>query len=269
MIEPQCSNDSDTFSDRPLSGAEAELVSELLKTLIRPDAVVEQVVAGDKFIAVTAGGRMGLASLLGAKPRENESSLPRNLIGQTAAQAAQYLMHSSPFAICLGLAALNASNTPDAATITKSNVSAESLIAKLAKQGIVGLVGHFPFTETLRQKVGKLHLFELKDVPGAVPKDQWETVLPQVDVMAVTATALLTRQMAYFLARASQARIIILGPTTPLTQALFQFGADYLCGSVVSDQQRVLKSIRAGFGFKAIKKHGGILFSQWTRKDVS
>lgn len=269
MIEHQYPNDSDTFSDRPLIGAESKLVNELLNTLIRPDAIVEQVVAGGKFIAVTAGGRMGLASLLGAKPRENESSLTRDLIGQTAAQAAQYLTHSSPFAICLGLAALNAANTPQPASVVKSDASAEFLIAKLAQDGIVGLVGHFPFTEALRQKVGKLHLFELKDVPGAVPKDQWETVLPQVDVMAVTATALLTRQMAYFLARADQAKIIILGPTTPFSQALFQFGADYLCGSVVTDQQRVLEGIRAGIGFKTLKKNGGILFSQWTRENVS
>jgi uncharacterized protein (DUF4213/DUF364 family) len=269
MIEPQCPKASDTSSDRPLNGAEGKLVNELLNTLIRPDAVVEQVVAGDKFIAVTAGGRLGLASLLGAEPREDESSLTRDLIGQTAAQAAQYLTHSSPFAICLGLAAVNASNTPDASPVVKSDASAESLIAKLAKDGIVGLVGHFPFTEALRQKVGKLHLFELKDVPKMVPKDQWETVLPQVDVMAVTATALLTRHMAYFLTRASHAKIVILGPTTPFSQALFQFGADYLCGSVVTDQQRVLKGIRAGIGFKAIKKNGGILFRQWTREDVS
>ena len=239
----------------------------ILQSLIRPDAVVEQVVAGPKFIAVIAGGRMGLSSLLGARPAENESDLTEKVIGETAAQVAEYLMHPSPFAICLGLAALNAANTLDPATIIESDAPAEALIAELGRGATVGLVGQFPFVEALRQKVGALHLFELRNVLGAVPRDMWETVLSRLDVLAVTGTALLTRQMAYYLTHGRQATTVVLGPTTPISQALFQFGADYLCGSVVTDHQRVLEGIRAGLPFKAVKKNGGVRFVRWTREN--
>ncbi len=77
----------------------------------------------------------------------------------------------------------------------------------------------------LLEKVG-IHLFELKSVPGAVPRDQWERVLAELDVFALTGTTLLTRSMGWFLSRASQAKIVILGPTTPFSQALISHGAN-------------------------------------------
>jgi len=66
-------------------------------------------------------------------------------------------------------------------------------------------VGEFPFAQSLKNRVGTFHLFELQDVPDAVPHDQWESVLAGLDVFALTGTALLTRKMASFLSRAPQA----------------------------------------------------------------
>ncbi len=51
--------------DLTLEGIEEDLVHAMLDAMERPDALVEQVVVGPKFIAVVAGGRMGMASLLG------------------------------------------------------------------------------------------------------------------------------------------------------------------------------------------------------------
>lgn len=253
----------------PLEGIERDLVDAMLKTLTRPGAVVEQVVAGPKFIAVIAGGRMGMASMLGARPAECETAMTEHVIGMTAAQVAEYLLRPSPFAVCFGLAALNAANAPDPAAVAGENTPAEALVAELGRNKVVGLVGQFPFVDALRDKVGALHLFELRDVPGAVPRDQWEAVLSGLDVLAVTGTALLTRQMGYYLTHAGQAVSVVLGPTTPLSQALFRFGADYLCGSVVTDPGRVLEGIRVGLPFRVIKKNGGIKFVRLTKDKKS
>jgi len=146
--------------------------------------------------------------------------------------------------------------------------SAEELIADLGRDKMVGLVGHFPFTQALSARVNQLHLFELKAVPGAVPRDRWETLLLRIDVLALTATTLLTRQMAYYLNRAKQASIVILGPSTPRSGPLFDYGADYLCGSVMIDQARVSRGIREGLAFRALKKRGGLAFAQWSPSDL-
>jgi hypothetical protein len=253
--------------DLPLSGIESDLVNALLHDLGRPDAVVEQVVAGERFIAVVAGGRVGLSSLLGARPSEGEKGLAENAVGRTVDQVAQCLLRPSPFAICLGMAALNAANAPDPDAVTGGDASAEALITELGRGRTVGLVGEFPFVDALREKVGTLHLFELRDVPGAIPPDRWEEVLSGLDVLAVTGTALLTRQMGYYLTRARRAVSVVLGPTTPLSRVLFGFGADYLCGSVVIDPVRVLEGARAGLPFRAVKWGGGIRFFRIARED--
>ena len=207
---------------------------------------------------------MGMSSLLGARPAEGETGMTGHVIGRTAAQVAQYLLRPSPFAVCLGMAALNAAYTPDPAAVLEDDAPAETFIAELGKDKTVGLVGEFPFVNELREKVGALHLFELRNVPGAVPRDRWDEVLSRLDVLAVTGTAVLTRKMGYFLTHAGQAVSVVLGPTTPLSQALFRFGADYLCGSVVTDPGRVLEGIRSGLSFRAIKKNGGIKFVRLT-----
>jgi len=251
--------------DRPLEGEEKKLADSMLSSIIRPDAVVEEVIAGSKFIAVKAGGRMGLSSLLGARPREYEKNLEHQMIGNAVKEVAGLISKPSPFAISLGFASLNAGNAPDPKDVESSNFPADELIVRLGKDKIVGLVGEFPFTESLKERVGTFHLFELRDVPGAVPLDQWERVLKRLDVFAVTGTALLTRKMAWFLSRAPQATIILLGPTTPFSPALFSHGADYLCGSVVTDMEKVAQGIRAGLPFKMVKKNGGVIFTQWEK----
>jgi len=253
--------------DRPLEGEEKDLVGVLLSSIIRPDAVVEQIVYGTKFIAVTAAGRMGLSALLGAGPQEHEINLADQMVGKTVKETADLICKPFPFSIALGFAALNAGNTPDMNPVESSNFPADDLIAALGKNKITGLVGDFPFVETLKKRVGTFHLFELKSVPGAVPLDQWERVLAHLDVFALTGTTLLTRSMAWFLSRASQAKIIIIGPTTPFSPALFSYGADYLCGSVVTDLEKVGQGVRSGLPFKRIKKNGGIVFTQWEKPD--
>lgn len=263
MSTYSCTQTTAVLPDRPLEGDEKQLIDSMLSSIIRPDAVVEEIIAGSKFIAVKAGGRMGLSSLLGARPQGAEKEMEHQMIGKGVKEVAGLISKPSPFSISLGFAALNAGNAPDPKHVEPSNFPADDLIARLGKDKITGLVGEFPFAESLRKRVGTFHLFELQDVPGAVPRDQWESVLARLDVFALTGTALLTRKMAWFLSRAPRATIIVLGPTTPFSPALFSHGADYLCGSVVTDMEKVGQGICAGLPFKRVKKNGGIVFTQW------
>lgn len=266
MTEPQCNHQhAAVLQPRPLQAPESDLVAEMLSSIARPDAVVEDVIAGPKFIAVTADGRMGLASLLGARPTSEEKRIMARAVGQMAADIAGYLRSPSPFSISLGLAALNAGNAPDPETISGDGASAEALIARLGRGRQVGVVGQFPFVDRLRAQTAALHLFELRDAPGAVDRSEWEATLVGVEVLALTGTALLTRRMAWFLAQAKQAEIVVLGPTTPLSRALFRFGADHLCGSVATDPERAREGVRTGDSFRAIKKAGGIRFVHLSR----
>jgi hypothetical protein len=264
MNDQHCGRSGTAENMGPPGPEESGLLNAMLADLARPSAPIEKIIIGSKLVAVCAGGRIGLSSLLGARPTEEESHRVMSLIGQTVADGAAYLLQQSPFSICIGLASLNAANTPDSTEVSPTTQSAETLIAELGAGARVALVGQFPFTRSLRQQVKHLDLFELNDVPDAVPRHRWDATLAQADVLALTATTLLTRQMTYYLSRANQATIVILGPSTPLSRPLFDYGADYLCGSVVTDGQRVGKSIQAGLGFRGVKQRGGLVFTQWT-----
>ncbi|MBN2159912.1 MAG: hypothetical protein JW807_10990 [Spirochaetes bacterium] len=266
MDDKCCSNMPPREEDMRIDEIERNLVDDMLRSALRPEAVVEEVAVGPKFIGVIAGGRMGISSLLGARRAAGNQNIEKEATGQKASRIADYLLSPSPFDACLGMAALNAANAPDPAAITGDDAPADALIAELGRDRIVGIVGDFPFTDSLRKKVGTLHLFELREVPGAVPMERWEEALARCDVLAVTGTALLTRQMGFFLSRAERATTVVLGPTTPLSNALFRFGADYLCGSVFADPSRVMQGIRSGLSFRSIKKNGGVRFVTW-RKD--
>ena len=74
-----------------------------------------------------------------------------------------------------------------------------------------------------------------------------DQLLPQADVVAVTATTLLNRTLPTVLAGVrGDAFVMLLGPSTPLTPVLFQFGFDVLCGTVVDDADAVFRAVEQG-----------------------
>jgi uncharacterized protein (DUF4213/DUF364 family) len=74
-----------------------------------------------------------------------------------------------------------------------------------------------------------------------------EQMLPQADVVAVTATTLLNRTLPAVMAGVRpDAFVMMLGPSTPLTPALFDFGFDVLCGTVVEEPETVRRAVEQG-----------------------
>jgi len=53
---------------------------------------------------------------------------------------------------------------------------------------------------------------------------------------------------------------MLLGPTTPLSETLFDYGIDVLAGSVVTQKEIVLRSVSEGASFMQLKKKGGVRF---------
>ncbi len=140
-------------------------------------------------------------------------------------------------------------------------------MAEKGGDGEVVLVGEFPFVKWLEEQVKTLHLFELRKVAGAAPKEAWDEILGRCQVLGLTGTTLLTRAMATYLEKASQAYTIIIGPTTPISPVLFSYGADVMAGSKIVDSGPVFQGIRQGLSFREFKKLG-IQFVAWTKENA-
>lgn len=236
-----------------LNQSEQELIEQLISGLHYPETLIEKVVVGEKFVAVKTSDKLGLTSTLGAKPTSKDTAQIEVLKGEKLKQAAKLLFDDSFFPLSIGLAALNAGfESPP----YKTGIGADEIILEHGREKEVALVGNFPFVGRLRKEVKRLHLLELRDVPEAVPYEQWEEALHKSNVVALTSTALLTRSMAYFLRHTKHALVIVIGPSTPLTSVLFNWGVYVLAGSIIVDQKQVMEGVQMGMCYRELKKKG-------------
>lgn len=52
--------------------------------------------------------------------------------------------------------------------------------------------------------------------------------------------------------------VVMLGPSTPFSPLMFESGVDALSGTLVTDPERVLRSVSQGATFRQIKRAGGL-----------
>ena len=238
-----------------------KLLSALLTDL--PAATVTDVRVGAFWTAVvlTVNGekRCGLASTLRSDEhhRGGGSAVPQagHLTELSAGELAQMATGNRPPATSIGIAALNALvQQPSSAWV---DVNAEEVIARYGAEKNVALVGHFPFIPRLRQRVGQLWVLEQHPGDDDLPATAAETVIPQADVVAITGTTVInhTAESLLALCRPS-ARVLMLGPSTPLSPKLFQFGIDLISGSVVENIPAVLNAVSQGANFRQIHRAG-------------
>ncbi len=155
----------------------------------------------------------------------------------------------------VGLATINASLPQGCGPELELN--AEDYIRRDGEEKNVVVVGHFPFVERLRSCVKNLWVLELRPREGDLPADKAGEVIPQADLLAMTATTLINKTFDGLLAlRRKGARVMLLGPSTPFSPVLFDLGVDILSGTVVTDPQTVLLGIGQGATVKQLRRSG-------------
>jgi uncharacterized protein (DUF4213/DUF364 family) len=227
-----------------------------------PEGRVVQVQVGlywtGVVVEVEGDLRCGLAATLHNPSVEHARvpavSAPGTLEALPACQVAELVHSQSVTETSIGLAALNALLP---APPNLDNLPAEDYIARQGSHSRVALVGHFPFVADLRARVRDLWVLELNPTAGDLPASAAQQVIPQADILAITATTLINHTFDGLMAlRRPDARVLLLGPSTPLSPALFDLGISVLSGTVVEDIERVMGLIRHAATFRQIKGSG-------------
>jgi uncharacterized protein (DUF4213/DUF364 family) len=118
----------------------------------------------------------------------------------------------------------------------------------------VALVGHFPFIPQLRQSVGQLWVVEKRPTEGEYPAEAAPELLSRADVVAITGTAFINRTMDDMLGYCRpEATVMVLGPSTPLSPLLYDYGVDILSGTRVVDEAAVLRTVGQGASFRQVE----------------
>lgn len=225
-------------------------------SLLKTDYKVSDIRTCVYWTAVTSF-RCGLASTMAASLLPSEGHQVGGagyLLPAGAKELARLSLSSRTLEKAIGLAAINSMLPIDESLCIDLN--AETEIETLGKGRRVAIIGHFPFVKRLKEKVKELWTFELpgRDRPGDFSGKEVETLLPQADVVAITSTTLINQTLGGILDLIQpNAYKMMLGPSTPLSSVLFDYGFDALSGSIVIDRDQVLNCISQGANFRQVE----------------
>lgn len=228
------------------------IVDELLSKM-PDDQPVRSVLVGAHW-SVVCSRHCGMAStILGTKPHGHEKVRDiGKLHHKSARELAEFMRSENPLEASIGVAALNSMLDFDERQAVELN--AGDLLTEHGRGKNIALVGHFPFIPKLRQAAKHLWVIELNPVEGEFPADAAIHLIPKADIVALTGTSLINHTMDQLLSLCrSDALVVVLGPSTPLSPVLFEYGVSLLSGTQVIDEEAVLRTVAQGATFQQVE----------------
>jgi hypothetical protein len=234
-------------------GQQMQLLEELITSLKR-DLPVTAGVVGSHLVAV-ASHRLGLAAHLpgaGGGERVFSEKAKFSLVGRSARDLAMWLMGDEWLRAGIGMASLNSLLEIDYDKLHETN--AKHIIADQAAGKSLMVVGHFPFVNKIRSNVRNLWIMEKKPGSEHIPEEQGYQLLPEADVVAITGSSLINHTFERIMVNCKSSSFkIMLGPSTPLSPVLFDYGLDVIGGALVEAVNPVLTEVERGAAFRKLK----------------
>jgi uncharacterized protein len=230
-----------------------KLLDALLDQLPPGDIPVKNVLVGIHWTAVCSKS-CGLASTLMGEHQHGHNPVRDvgNLEQKGAQELAGWVRSENLLEASIGMAAINSLLAVDESQAMEINAA-----EVLAREGMgknIAVVGHFPFAERLRALARNLWVIEKNPIAGDLPEQAAEEYLPQADVIAITGTALINHTLEQLLSLCpTQALVMVLGPSTPLSPILFRYGIQMISGARVIEETTALKTIQQGAIFPQVK----------------
>ncbi|ODS41876.1 MAG: hypothetical protein MSIBF_00485 [Candidatus Altiarchaeales archaeon IMC4] len=225
------------------------LVDDLIGGL--EDANVKDVRIGPHWCAVESR-RCGLAMTMPPAYHKCFIAGCGELAGRPALELAQYAKSWNLAEASVGVAAINSLIEPEG---ERANIF-RFIHDKFAnKDNKIAVIGHFPDRDIdpLRE-IGDVQIIEKNQQAGDFPDTAAEYLLPKADIVMITGTALINKSMERLLELSRNAFTAVLGPTTPMSDVLFDYGADAIGGARVKNPGNVLRKVSQGAHTKDIRE---------------
>jgi hypothetical protein len=204
------------------------------------DTEVRDVHVGYAWIGVLSRN-CGVAKNFGALHDYEVRDLGK-LTEKTTIELAEYAKSWNMIEAGLGLAAINSLITPRGKKLNALDYLLENADGKK-----IAMVGHFPKVDELREHADELWVIEKQPKKGDLPDTASEYFVPKADIIVITSSAIINHSIERLL-ELSQGLTILLGPSTPMSPVLFDYGVDMLAGIKVVDEEMMMAKIAQGGG---------------------
>jgi uncharacterized protein (DUF4213/DUF364 family) len=223
-----------------------QIIQELLSTLPTEPVAVQNVVIGLHWTLVCSK-TCGLASTLTTEGPHGHSKIQGSgaLHHKSAQELAQWALSDNMLEASVGMAAINSLIEIDEDQFIDLN--AADVIADKANDKNLVVIGHFPFVDRIRTLAHNCWVIEKKPYGDDFPEEAAAEFIPQADVVAITGTALINHSMEKLLSFCQpKSLVLVLGPSTPLSSILFNYGVHILSGARINDKQAAILTIQQG-----------------------
>jgi hypothetical protein len=170
---------------------------------------------------------------------------------KSALELAEYAKPDNVLEASIGMAAINSLMDIDEAKCVEEN--AFDILAQKGKGKNIAIVGHFPWVPKLRNIAKELWVIEQRPQEGDLPAEAVEEILPQADVVGITGSSFINHTVDKLLELSKGRFVIMLGPTTPLSPVLFDYGVDVLAGVKVTEPGKTIRCISEGAIFSQVE----------------
>lgn len=228
------------------------IMVDLIDSLRGKDHPVKEVLTGAYWTSVVSRG-CGLASTFRDEGHPHKKGVREigRLTEKTALQLAQYALSDYPMEASIGMAAVNSLIEIDERACVEKN-AAEILLEK-GEGKDMAVVGHFPFIPRLRERARNLWVFEQRPGEGDLRPEDVSRIFPRCEVIGITGTSFINHTLEELLRRCQGKFVLLIGPTTPMTPLLFDYGIHGLSGTMVVNPREAFRFISQGATYQEIR----------------
>lgn len=247
----------------------AALINELRQNL---GSALEEIKAEDVRIGLAYTGVLisGNYGGVACTPLYEFSGCPamgftETIKGKTADKMIELALSKNPLEAAVGIATVNALSQMlrelEPENFNVSNVDVLDLIKPGDRVAMVGYFG--PLVPKILKITEKLTVLEKREIESpetrTLPSEKAREVLPQSDVIIISASTLANRTFDELLSLRDTAReVILLGPSAPLYPTpFFERGITALMGTRILDPMNMLTIVSEAGGTKKLHKYCG------------
>lgn len=100
----------------------------------------------------------------------------------------------------------------------------------------VAVIGHFRQLENYLTEAEEVSVLERQPTGADLPDSACEYILPEQDYVFITGSTLVNKTLPRLLQLSEKAKVILVGPSTPMTSILFNYGVDEMGGFLVRER---------------------------------